>query len=86
MGFILYLIAGGLIGWIASLIIGKNIPGGAIGNIIAGIIGAWIGGRLFGDWGPHLGGIAIVPALIGSAILVFILSIVLRTMSGKKTD
>ncbi|KRG09704.1 membrane protein [Lederbergia galactosidilytica] len=77
MSFLLYLIIGGIIGWIASLILGRNIPGGIIGNIIAGIIGAWIGGALLGDWGPQVAGMAIVPALIGSLILVFIMSLIL---------
>lgn len=84
MGFILYLIAGGVIGWLAGLILGKDIPGGIIGNIIAGIIGAWIGGKIFGDWGPHLADIAIVPALIGSVILVFVLSVILKALSKNK--
>ncbi|MCD7035814.1 GlsB/YeaQ/YmgE family stress response membrane protein [Metabacillus sp. GX 13764] len=80
MGFIIFLIVGGIIGWLAGLIIGKDVPGGVIGNIIAGIIGAWLGGTLFGSFGPELGGIYIIPALIGSIILVFIVSLILRSM------
>lgn len=34
------LIVGGLLGWFASLITGRDVPGGVIGNIIAGIIGS----------------------------------------------
>ncbi|MBS4194106.1 GlsB/YeaQ/YmgE family stress response membrane protein [Lederbergia citri] len=81
MGFLLYLIVGGIIGWLAGLILGKDIPGGVIGNIIAGIIGAWLGGAIFGDWGPDVAGIAIVPALIGSLVLVFVLSLILGSMA-----
>ncbi|MFY0761266.1 GlsB/YeaQ/YmgE family stress response membrane protein [Metabacillus dongyingensis] len=80
MGFILYLIVGGLIGWLAGVILGKNVPGGIIGNIIAGIIGAWIGGELLGSFGPTLADIAIIPALLGAIIFVFLLSLVLRSM------
>ncbi|KHD85075.1 GlsB/YeaQ/YmgE family stress response membrane protein [Heyndrickxia ginsengihumi] len=80
MSFIFYLIVGGIIGWLAGLILGKNIPGGIIGNIIAGIIGAWLGGLIMGHFGPDIAGIAIIPALIGSIILVFILSLILRSM------
>ncbi len=29
------LIVGGILGWLASLITGKDVPGGVIGNIIA---------------------------------------------------
>lgn len=79
MSFILYLIVGGIIGWLAGLIMGRDIPGGIIGNIIAGIVGAWLGGAIFGNWGPHIAGMAIIPALIGAIILVFVLSIILKT-------
>lgn len=77
MGIIWTLIVGGLIGWFAGLIIGRDIPGGIIGNILAGIIGAWLGSLLLGEWGPELGGFFIIPALIGSAILILILSFIL---------
>ncbi|SBA64955.1 transglycosylase associated family protein [Staphylococcus aureus] len=33
-GFIGMLIVGGLIGWAAGAIMGKDIPGGILGNII----------------------------------------------------
>lgn len=81
MGFLLYLIVGGIIGWLAGLILGRDVPGGIIGNIIAGIIGAWIGGALFGNWGPAMAGIAIVPALIGAIVLVLVLSFIMGAMS-----
>ncbi|SDZ86009.1 Uncharacterized membrane protein YeaQ/YmgE, transglycosylase-associated protein family [Thalassobacillus cyri] len=84
MGFILYLIVGGLIGWLAGAIIGRDMPLGIIGNIIAGIVGAWIGGELLGSWGPSLAGIAIVPALIGAIIFVFIISAIMRRSRKKR--
>jgi uncharacterized membrane protein YeaQ/YmgE (transglycosylase-associated protein family) len=80
MGFILYLLVGGIIGWLAGLVLGRDVPGGVIGNVIAGIIGAWIGGELLGSFDPVLGGIAIIPALIGAIIFVFVLSLLLKAM------
>ncbi|MBO1199304.1 GlsB/YeaQ/YmgE family stress response membrane protein [Staphylococcus simiae] len=79
-GFIGMLIVGGIIGWIAGGIMGKDIPGGILGNIIAGIVGSWIGGKFFGQWGPELGSIYIFPALIGSIVLIAIVSIFLRLL------
>ncbi|WP_075617873.1 GlsB/YeaQ/YmgE family stress response membrane protein [Paenisporosarcina indica] len=79
MGFILYLIVGGIIGWLAGLILGKDVPGGIIGNIIAGIIGAWIGDMLF-DFGPVVADIQIIPALIGAIILIFVVSMILKAL------
>jgi len=80
MSFIWFLIIGGLIGWLAGIILGKDIPGGIIGNIIAGIIGAWIGSMLLGSWGPKISDFYIFPALIGAIILVFILSLILKSL------
>lgn len=86
MGFILFLIMGGIIGWLAGLILGKDIPGGIIGNIIAGIIGAWLGSLILGDWGPQIWDVYIVPALIGALILVFVLSLILGSMGRKNRN
>ncbi|CAK8581818.1 GlsB/YeaQ/YmgE family stress response membrane protein [Priestia megaterium] len=77
------LIVGGIIGWLASLITGRDVPGGIIGNIIAGFVGAWLGGLILGDWGPVIGGFAIIPAIIGSIILVLIVSFIMRKMGQK---
>ncbi|MBM6602248.1 GlsB/YeaQ/YmgE family stress response membrane protein [Priestia megaterium] len=77
------LIVGGIIGWLASLITGRDVPGGIIGNIIAGFIGAWLGGLILGNWGPVVGGFAIIPAIIGSIIIVLIVSFILRKMGQK---
>ncbi|MBY0597631.1 MULTISPECIES: GlsB/YeaQ/YmgE family stress response membrane protein [Bacillales] len=80
MAFIWSLIVGGILGWLASLIVGKDIPGGVIGNIIAGIIGSWLGTSLLGTFGPVIGGYAIIPALIGAIVLIFIVSLLLRAI------
>jgi uncharacterized membrane protein YeaQ/YmgE (transglycosylase-associated protein family) len=78
MGFIWSLIVGGILGWIASLIVGKDIPGGVIGNIIAGFIGAWLGSLILGNWGPEIGDFYIIPALIGAIVLIFIVSFIMK--------
>ncbi|MGW8039865.1 GlsB/YeaQ/YmgE family stress response membrane protein [Staphylococcus xylosus] len=80
MGFILMIIVGGIIGWLAGTILGKDIPGGIIGNIIAGLIGSAIGCRLLGTWGPVLGGVPILPALIGAIVLILIVSLVMKVI------
>ena len=80
MGLLLYLIIGGIIGWFAVLIAGKDMPGGIVGNVIAGIIGAWIGSRLLGNWGPKLAEFYIVPAIIGALIIVIVVSFIMKSM------
>lgn len=78
MELIYMLIVGGIIGWLGSLIIGRAMPGGIIGNIVAGFIGAWLGSAILGRFGPETGGFYIVPALLGSIIVVFIVSLIMR--------
>ncbi|MBO2945697.1 GlsB/YeaQ/YmgE family stress response membrane protein [Paenibacillus sp. F411] len=85
MGFLWSLIVGGIIGWIAGLIMGRDIPGGVIGNIIAGFIGAWLGSLILGDWGPEIGDFFIVPAIIGAVALVFIVSLVMGSMRRNRS-
>lgn len=43
MDWIIVILAGAFIGWIASMIMGTNASMGAIANIIVGLIGAVIG-------------------------------------------
>lgn len=78
LSFIWSLIVGGIIGWVAGLIVSKDLPGGIIGNILAGFIGAWLGSSILGQWGPEIGGFFIVPALIGAIILILIVSFIMR--------
>lgn len=46
LNIILWIIFGGLAGWIASLIMNTDEEQGAIANIIVGVLGAFIGGFL----------------------------------------
>ncbi|MNP78022.1 Transglycosylase associated protein [compost metagenome] len=59
---------------------GKDVPGGIIGNIIAGFIGAWLGSLVLGNWGPVIGNFYFIPALIGAVVLVFIVSLIMGSM------
>ena len=80
MGFIWSLIVGGIIGAIAGSITNKGSSMGIIANVIAGLIGSALGQALLGTWGPVIGGMAIVPSLIGAIILVVVVSFFLRKM------
>ncbi|MGG4154978.1 MULTISPECIES: GlsB/YeaQ/YmgE family stress response membrane protein [Bacillaceae] len=80
MGFLWSLIIGGIIGWLAGMIVGRDVPFGIIGNIIAGFVGAWLGSLILGTWGPSVADFAIIPALIGAIVFVFILSLILKGM------
>ncbi|HUQ51682.1 MAG TPA: GlsB/YeaQ/YmgE family stress response membrane protein [Gammaproteobacteria bacterium] len=46
MTFIAWIVVGGLLGWVASMIMGTNDQQGKFLNIIVGIVGAFLGGLL----------------------------------------
>ena len=46
MSFISWIIVGGILGWVASMIMKTNEQQGIILNIIVGIVGAFLGGLL----------------------------------------
>ena len=46
MNIVIWLIVGGLIGWVASLIMRTDAQQGMILNVIVGIVGAMLGGWL----------------------------------------
>ena len=81
--FIWFIIIGGILGWLAGLILGKDIPGGVIGNIIAGIIGAWLGSLILGDWGPKVSDFYILPTLLGTIVLILIVSFIFKSSHSK---
>jgi len=46
MNFIIWLIVGGIIGWLASMIMRTDAQQGVVLNVVVGIIGALLGGWL----------------------------------------
>lgn len=46
INFIVWIIAGALIGWVASLIMKTNKRQGLIADIVVGIVGAFVGGLI----------------------------------------
>jgi uncharacterized membrane protein YeaQ/YmgE (transglycosylase-associated protein family) len=84
MGFIAWLIIGGIVGWLASLVMKTDAQQGILLNIVVGIVGAFLGGLLIS---PLLGigsinaGISIgsiVVSLLGAIILLAIVNLIRR--------
>jgi uncharacterized membrane protein YeaQ/YmgE (transglycosylase-associated protein family) len=81
---IVWLIIGALGGYIAGIIIRDRRRGfGMIGNIVIGLIGALLGGFLFQAFGISITSAtipidAVIAAVIGSLILIFVLSVIRR--------
>ncbi|MCL6604161.1 MAG: GlsB/YeaQ/YmgE family stress response membrane protein [Paenibacillus sp.] len=84
MDLIWILIVGGLIGWFSGNVIGKDVPGGIVGNIVVGFIGSWLGTELLGTRGPLVGGFYIIPAIVGSILALLILFAITRTGGYRK--
>jgi len=77
---IVWLVIGGVAGWLAGLIV-KGYGLGLIGNIVVGIVGAVIAGWLL----PHIGFVlvggvlaSILNAVIGAVILLLLIGLVRR--------
>jgi len=46
MNFIVWVVLGGIIGWLASIVMKTNAQQGIFLNIIVGVVGAFLGGLL----------------------------------------
>ena len=51
MGFLLWIIIGGIAGWIASMIMKTDAQQGVLLNILVGIVGGLVGGWVLGLFG-----------------------------------
>ena len=76
MGWILIIIVGGILGWLASIVMRTDAQQGMILNIVVGIIGAIIGGWLLA---PLIGGASITTGSfdIKSLLVSFLGAVVL---------
>lgn len=85
INFIVWLIAGGIIGWLASLVMRTDAQQGTLLNIIVGIVGAFIAGLVLT---PYLGIStinqsnfslpALLVSLLGAIILLAVVSLFRR--------
>jgi len=80
MGLLIWLVVGGVVGWLASIIMRTDGQQGIFLNIIVGIVGAFIGGLLFG---ANINSGVISPttflvSLLGAVVLLAIVNLVRR--------
>lgn len=81
MGIILWLIVGGVIGWLASMIMRTDAQQGILMNIVVGIVGAFIGGLIFSGGTINNAGLTLTSflvSLVGAVILLAIVNLVRR--------
>ena len=74
MGWIISLIIGGIVGWLASIVMKTNAQMGWIANVLVGVLGSMLGFWIAGMLGIAPAGILrFVVAVAGAALLIFIL-------------
>jgi uncharacterized membrane protein YeaQ/YmgE (transglycosylase-associated protein family) len=80
VGIIIWLVVGGIVGWLASLVMRTDGQQGILLNIVVGIVGAFIGGLLFsgGSINEGLTVRSFVISLVGAIILLAIVNLVRR--------
>jgi uncharacterized membrane protein YeaQ/YmgE (transglycosylase-associated protein family) len=85
MSIIIWLIVGGFVGWLASLIMRTDGQQGIVLNIVVGIIGAFLGGfllaPLFGTGTINQGDFSLsglLVSLLGAVVLLAIVNLIRR--------
>ena len=85
MNFIIWLVVGGLIGWVASMIMRTDAQQGVILNVVVGIVGAFLGGWLGGMLGITSANInsgfslpGFLMSLVGAIVLLAIVNLFRR--------
>lgn len=80
LGIIIWLIVGGIVGWLASLVMRTDAQQGILLNIVVGIVGAFIGGLIFnrGDINEGVTLTSFLVSLVGAVILLAIVNLVRR--------
>ena len=76
MHWIFLVVAGGIIGWLASILMKTNAQMGIIANVVVGVIGSALGFWVAGLLGLSDSIVRWAVALAGAALLIFILKIV----------
>lgn len=86
MGIIIWLVVGGIIGWLASLVMKTDAQQGVLLNVVVGIVGAFLGGWLGGMLGLGGGDIndgnfslsGLLLSLVGAIVLLAIVNLFRR--------
>ena len=81
MGLILWLVIGGVVGWLASIVMRTDAQQGIVLNVVVGIVGAFIAGLIFSGGSINnapLNLYTFLTSLVGAIVLLAIVNLVRR--------
>ncbi|MGE0493862.1 MAG: GlsB/YeaQ/YmgE family stress response membrane protein [Vulcanimicrobiota bacterium] len=70
LGWLVLLVLAAIGGDMARVFFPGRLPGGFLVAMTLGFAGAWLGVEVAGAFGPSLGGVPLLPAVLGSVITV----------------
>lgn len=81
MNLLIYLVVGGVAGWLASIVMRRDASQGLVLNVVVGIVGGFLGGWLLPQIGFGFGcgwmGFLIM-AFVGAVVLLLIINLMTR--------
>ena len=81
MNLIIWLVIGGVLGWLASIVMKRDAQQGVVLNIVVGIVGAVLGGWLFGGTTINQSNFSmgsLLVSFIGAVVLLAIVNLIKR--------
>ena len=81
MGLIIWIIVGGIIGWLASIVMRTDAQQGILLNIVVGIVGAFLAGLFINGGSINNAGIdarSLIASFIGAVVLLGIINLIRR--------
>ena len=81
MNFIIWLIIGGILGWLASILMRTDAQQGILLNIVVGIVGAFLAGLVFSGGTINRGDFSLsslIASFLGAVVLLAIVNLVRR--------
>jgi len=80
ISFIIWIVVGGIIGWLASIVMRTDAQQGMLLNIVVGIVGAFLAGLVSGHNinDGEINILSLVYAFIGAVVLLAIVNLVRR--------
>lgn len=80
MGIIIWLVVGGVVGWLASIVMKTDAQQGIVLNIVVGIVGAFLAGLVIsgGSINQDINLMSFLWSLIGAIVLLGIVNLIRR--------